>query len=113
MDGDTLIRLQEMVRGVPVAEPVLDYAARLVMATHPEGEEASAPAKRYVRYGASPRAIQTLILAGKVNAILSNRYNVANEDLKRIALPALRHRLVLNGEPQMHKDDADWGLRHA
>ena len=78
---------------------------------YPEGEEASAPAKRYVRYGASPRAIQTLILAGKVNAILSNRYNVANEDLKRIALPALRHRLVLNVEAQLQNVDADSVLR--
>ncbi len=111
MDANTLVRLQGMVRDVPVAEPVLDYAARLVMATHPDGEGVSATAKRYVRYGASPRAIQTLILAGKVNAVLSNRYNVAIDDLRRIALPALRHRLVLNVEAQLQNIDADTVLR--
>lgn len=111
MGGDTLMKLQETVREVPLAEPVLDYAARLVMATHPEGEEGSATAKRYVRYGASPRAIQTLVLAGKVNAILSNRFNVAIEDLKRVALPALRHRLVLNVEAQLQNIDTDTVLR--
>lgn len=106
MDADALIRLQEMVREVPVAEPVLDYAARLVMATHPGGTQA-APSTAYVRYGASPRAIQTLILAGKVNALLSSRYNVSFDDLRRVALPALRHRLVLNVEAQFQNINTD------
>jgi MoxR-like ATPase len=105
MDGPTLVYLQALVREVPIAEPVLDYAARLVMATHPD--EGTATARRFVRYGASPRAIQTLVLAGKINAILSNRYNVAYEDLRRVALPALRHRLVLNVEAQLQSVDAD------
>jgi MoxR-like ATPase len=105
MDGPTLVRLQALVREVPIAEPVLDYAARLVMATHPD--EGTATARRFVRYGASPRAIQTLVLAGKINAILSNRYNVAYDDLRRVALPALRHRLVLNVEAQLQSVDAD------
>ena len=73
-----------MIREVPVAEPVLDYAARLVMATHPEGQDSPDIAKRFVRYGASPRAIQTLVLAGKVNALLSGRYNVSFDDLRRV-----------------------------
>jgi MoxR-like ATPase len=107
MDGATLRGLQELVREVPVAEPVLDYAARMVMATHPEGQEASQAAVRFVRYGASPRAIQALILAGKINAILSNRYNVSFDDLRRVALPALRHRLVLNVEAQLQNVDSD------
>ena len=111
MDAADLVKLQEVVREVPVAEPVLDYAARLVMATHPEGEQASAAARRYVRYGASPRAMQALILAGKVNAVLSNRYNVAIDDLRRVSLPALRHRLVLSVEAQLHNVDADTVLR--
>lgn len=106
MDADALIRLQEMVREVPVAEPVLDYAARLVMATH-AGDPKSAPSTAYVRYGASPRAIQTLILAGKVNALLSGRYNVSFDDLRRVALPALRHRLVLNVEAQFQNVNTD------
>jgi MoxR-like ATPase len=107
LDGESLQRLQEVVRDVPIAEPVLDYAARLVMATHPEGAEAAPAARQYVRYGASPRAIQALILAGKINAILSGRYNVAYEDLRRVMLPALRHRLVLNIEAQLQNVDAD------
>jgi MoxR-like ATPase len=107
IDGESLQRLQAVVRDVPIAEPVLDYAARLVMATHPEGAEAAPAARQYVRYGASPRAIQALILAGKINAILSNRYNVAYEDLRCVMLPALRHRLVLNIEAQLQNVDAD------
>jgi MoxR-like ATPase len=105
MDGPTLVHLQALVREVPIAEPVLDYAARLVMATHPD--DGAQAARRFVRYGASPRAIQTLVLAGKINAILSNRYNVAYDDLRRVALPALRHRLVLNVEAQLQSVDAD------
>ena len=107
MDGQTLISLQEIVREVPVAEPVLDYAARLVMATHPEQPQAIAAARRFVRYGASPRAIQTLILAGKINALLPNRYNVAFEDLRRVCLPGMRHRLVLNVEAQLENVGVD------
>jgi MoxR-like ATPase len=115
MDAPTLQQLQRLVRDVPIAEPVLDYASRLVMATHPEaGTEQSEIrnpkseiAKRYVRYGASPRAIQTLVLAGKVNAILSGRYNVSYDDLRRVLHPALRHRLVLNVEAQLQNVNAD------
>lgn len=107
MDGPTLRHLQATVREVPIAEPVLDYAARVVMRTHPEAPDASQAARRYVRYGASPRAIQALVLAGKVNAILSGRYNVSFDDLRRVALPALRHRLVLNVEAQLQGVNAD------
>jgi MoxR-like ATPase len=119
MDAPTLQQLQRLVRDVPIAEPVLDYASRLVMATHPEpsaGDGTSGQAirntqyevaKRYVRYGASPRAIQTLVLAGKVNAILSGRYNVSYDDLRRVLHPALRHRLVLNVEAQLQNVNAD------
>jgi MoxR-like ATPase len=105
ISSDQLMDLQAVVRDVPVAEPVLDYAARLVMATHPEG--GSAIARKYVRYGASPRAIQALVLAGKVNAIMSGRYNVSYDDLRRVVLPALRHRLVLNVEAQLQNIDTD------
>lgn len=107
MSAETLQRLQALVREVPIAEPVLDYAARLVMATHPEGAQAAQATRRFVRYGASPRAIQTLILAGKINALLSTRYNVSFEDLRRVMLPAMRHRLVLNVEAQLQNVDAD------
>ena len=107
MNGEQLRDLQALVRDVPVAEPVLDYAARLVMATHPEGDVGAAIARRMVRYGASPRAIQALVLAGKVNAIMAGRYNVSYDDLRRVVLPALRHRIVLNVEAQLQSVDAD------
>ena len=107
MDAGTLQQLQQVVRDVPLAEPVLDYATRLVMATHPERPESAGAASRFVRYGASPRALQALILAGKINALLSGRFNVSYDDLRRVALPALRHRLVLNAEAQLAGVDAD------
>lgn len=107
MDASMLQELQQVVREVPTAEPVLDYAARLVMATHPSEPESAPAARRFVRYGASPRAIQALILAGKVNAILSGRYNVSFDDLRRVILPALRHRIVLNVEAQLQSVDTD------
>ncbi len=115
MDAATLQQLQRLVRDVPIAEPVLDYAARLVMSTHPEpaaeankdAQRNSAIAKRYVRYGASPRAMQALVLAGKVNAILSGRYHVSTDDLRRVLLPALRHRVVLNVEAQLQNVNSD------
>jgi MoxR-like ATPase len=107
MDGGTLQQLQQVVRDVPLAEPVLDYATRLVMATHPERPESADATGRFVRYGASPRALQALILAGKINALLSGRFNVSFDDLRRVALPALRHRLVLNAEAQLASVDAD------
>jgi MoxR-like ATPase len=107
MHANTLQELQQIVREVPTAEPVLDYAARLVMATHPDEPESAPAARRFVRYGASPRAIQSLILAGKVNAILSGRYNVSFDDLRRVTLPALRHRIVLNVEAQLQSVDTD------
>jgi len=107
MNGEQLRDLQALVRDVPVAEPVLDYAARIVLATHPSGEGSSAIARKLVRYGASPRAIQSLVLAGKVNAIMSGRYNVSFDDLRRVVLPALRHRVVLNVEAQLQNVDAD------
>jgi MoxR-like ATPase len=107
LNGEQLRDLQALVRDVPVAEPVLDYASRLVLATHPTGEGSSAIARKLVRYGASPRAIQSLVLAGKVNAIMSGRYNVSFDDLRRVVLPALRHRIVLNVEAQLQNVDAD------
>jgi MoxR-like ATPase len=107
LTGDRLIELQEMVRDVPVAEPVLDYVTRLILATHPDDKEGAEIARRYVRYGASPRAVQALVLAGKVNALLSGRYNVALDDIRRVALPALRHRLVLNVEAQLANVSGD------
>src|SRR5205823_15050874 len=90
-----------------VAGPVQDYAIRLVMATHPQGPFATADANKYICFGASPRGAQALVLAGKVRALLEGRYNVSFEDLRRVYLPALRHRILLNFEAQAEGVDSD------
>ncbi len=100
MDGQGIQQWQALVREVLVAPPVQDYAVRLVLATHPGGEFAAPETNRYLRYGASPRAAQALVLAGKVRALLDARYNVGFEDLRQAYLPALRHRILLNFEAQ-------------
>jgi MoxR-like ATPase len=79
---------------------VSDYAVRLVLATHPELPEGVETARRNVRYGASPRAAQAIIVGSKIHAILAGRVNVAFDDVRRVALPALRHRLILNYEAE-------------
>ena len=107
IDGDTLIQMQSLVREVIVAPHVQDYAIRLSLATHPEGPFAAAATNQYVRWGSSPRGAQTLVLAAKVRALLDGRYNVSFEDLRRVYLPALRHRVLLNFEAQAEGIAAD------
>jgi MoxR-like ATPase len=99
-DGETVLAMGALARQVPVASPVSDYAARLTTATHPASDASPETVRRYVSYGASPRAAQALILGGKVTALLAGRYNVAFEDLRAVALAALRHRVLLNFEGQ-------------
>ncbi len=96
--SEMVARGQALVRQVEVAAHVSEYAARLVLATHPGGEHAVADVTRFIRYGASPRAAQALILAGKVRALASGRYAVSFGDVRRFARAALRHRLILNFE---------------
>jgi len=95
-----IVEMQDLARTVPIASHVLSYAARLIIATHPGGKDVPAVTRQYVRYGASPRGMQGLILAGKILALLDGRYNVAFADLRAAALPVLRHRVVLNFEAQ-------------
>ncbi len=90
--------LRDLVREVPMTREIQAHAIHLVLATHPESDRATPLAKKYVRYGASPRGVQALILAGKIYALLDGRYHVAKADLDRAALAALRHRLILNFE---------------
>jgi MoxR-like ATPase len=97
-DGETVVRMVALARELPIAEPVTRYAARLVLNTHPETETAPREVKQFVRHGASPRGLQTLVLAGKIRALLEGRFNVAFEDVKEVALPALRHRVILSYE---------------
>ena len=98
-DAEAIVGAQRVAREVPIADHVLRYAARLVMATHPNRTELDS-VRKYVRYGASPRGLQTLVLAGKVRALLEGRYNVAFEDLAAVAHPALRHRVFLQFEAE-------------
>jgi len=107
LDGAAVLEMQALARRVPVATHVREYAARLVMATHPESEAAADTARRFVRYGASPRGMQALILAGKVRALSQGRFNVAMEDIRALAMPALRHRLILNFEGEAEGADPD------
>jgi MoxR-like ATPase len=110
-DGPTVVAMGTLARQVPVASPVSDYAARLAIATHPESDAAPDVVRRYVRYGSSPRGAQALILGGKVTALLAGRYNVAFEDLRDIALAALRHRVLLNFEAQAEGVSGDEVVR--
>ena len=106
-ERETLLQMGALAREVPVAPTLRTRAVQLIMATHPETLHASAETKRYVRYGASPRAGQSLILAAKIRALLRGRYHVASEDLLAVALPTLRHRVMLSFEAQADGVDAD------
>ncbi len=115
LDGARLLAMKALVRQVPAAPHVVRYAVRLAQATHPEfasgigGTAANIPesVRRYVRYGASPRAVQALILGGKVLALLDGRFNLAYADIKRLALPVLRHRVILNFEAEAENVTGD------
>jgi len=106
-DGAAIVAMQELARAVPIARHVTEAAARLTRATHPDDPNAPDEVRRYVRYGASPRAMQALILAGKITALLDGRYNVAVDDLHAVAYPVLRHRLILGFEAQAEGVTAD------
>jgi MoxR-like ATPase len=99
-DGSSVLELQEIAREIPVASHVSDYAVRLVLASHPDLPEAAESARKHVRFGASPRAAQTIILAAKIHAVLAGRVNVSFDDVRRVALPSLRHRLILSYEAE-------------
>ncbi len=100
LDRETLTGLMNLVREVPIASHVKDYAVRLVLATHPRTETAAPIANQYLRFGSSPRGGQTLLLGGKVRALTQGRFNVSFDDIEAVAAPALRHRLILNFEAE-------------
>jgi len=104
---ERIMEMRELVRKVPLARQIQDYAVRVVLATHPENPEATALSKQFVRYGASPRGLQAIILAAKIRALLEGRYAVSIDDIRHVAPPALRHRLILNfeGEAEGVKPD--------
>lgn len=108
LSRDELLAMQALVRRVPAATHVRDYAIRVLQATHPDSESAPSSVKRFVRTGASPRGVQAMLLAAKVRALLEGRFAAAIEDVKVAARPALRHRLLLSfeGEAEGVQPDA-------
>jgi MoxR-like ATPase len=100
LSREALLELMKLVREVPVASHVKDYAVRLVLATHPKTETAAPIANQYLRFGSSPRGGQTLLLAGKVRALTEGRFNVSFDDIEAVAASTLRHRLILNFEAE-------------
>lgn len=107
MDGEEILHWQQLVRQVVLAKHVQDYIARLILATHPDGPLAPPVTNQYIRWGASPRGAQTIALASKVRALLDGRYNVSFEDIRRVLLPSLRHRVLLNFEAQAEGVEVD------
>src|SRR5207245_9966045 len=106
-DGESLIATQRLARDLLIASHVMDYAARLVMGTHPRLPNSPEVVRQYVRYGASPRAAQGLVLAAKMNAFLSGRLNVSFDDVRSVAPAALRHRIILNVEAEVAGTEPD------
>ena len=107
VDGSTLIDLQQLVQQVPVASHVKDYAVRLVLATHPQTETALEITNQFLRFGSSPRGAQTLLLGAKVRALKEGRFNVSFDDIAAVAIPALRHRLIVNFEAEAEGISSD------
>jgi MoxR-like ATPase len=98
LDADTILKIRDWVREVPIAAAVKDYAARLILATHPRKNGREAAADKHVLYGASPRGLQSVVFAAKARALLAERPNVSFDDIRAVALHSLRHRIILNLE---------------
>ncbi len=107
IDKARIMTMRELVRKVPLARQIQDYAVRVVLGTHPENAEATPKSKQFMRYGASPRGLQSVILAAKIRALLEGRYAVAIDDIRHVAAPALRHRMILNFEGEAEGVKAD------
>jgi MoxR-like ATPase len=107
LDADSILEMKSLVKNVPIATHVKDYAIRLGLASHPHNKFATERTKKYVLYGASPRGVQSLVMAGKVLALIDGRYNVAVDDIRAVAKPALRHRIVLNIKGETEGIDED------
>jgi MoxR-like ATPase len=93
-----IVEMQRLARAVPIAPHVTAYAVSVLSATHPDQPRAPELVREYVRYGASPRGAQALVTAGKIGALLDGRFNVSIDDIRAVAMPALRHRIILNFE---------------
>src|SRR3954449_3444963 len=107
MDGPEILEMRHVARAVPIARPVQSYAIRLTLGSHPTSPYATPLVTKYVRYGASPRAAQALVLAGKISAINRGQAFVSIDDIRAAALPALRHRILLNFEGEADEINTD------
>lgn len=107
LKDETVVQLMGTVRDMPIADHVERYAANLLIATHPESDRATPMVKQYGKYGASPRGLQAMVLGGKVRALLDRRFNVAEDDIRAVAKPALRHRILLNFEGEAEEISTD------
>ncbi len=107
MSGERVLGFRELIREVPIADHVRALASTIIMATHPQWEQAPDSARRFIRYGASPRGAQALVLGAKVRALTQGRFNVSVDDLRALATPALRHRIILNFEGEAEGVDTD------
>ncbi len=107
MDGSEILQWQALIRQVIMADHLRDYIVRLNLATHPEGPFATPITNQYLRWGGSPRGAQTMALAAKVRALLEGRFNVSFEDVRRVYLPAMRHRVIVNFEAQAEGVSSD------
>jgi len=106
-----IVQMQRLARSVPIAPHVTAYAVSVLTATHPDAPRAPELVKQYVRYGGSPRGAQALVLAGKIHALLDGRYNVSVDDVRAVALPALRHRVIRNFEGEAEGITSDAVVR--
>ncbi len=107
VDGEKILAIREMVKEIPIAQPVMSYALKAVMYTHPENTDSPDIAKKYIRFGASPRAAQSIVNSARVRALLEGRYNVSFDDIKYVAYPSLRHRIFMNYEGIAEGMDVD------
>lgn len=108
--GD-ILRMSDLRKEVPIDDEVQQYLVRIVLATHPENERAPEVVKKYVRHGSSPRGAQSILAASRVRALLDGRYHVAREDIDRMAIPAMRHRIILSFEGEAEGKRPDEVLR--
>jgi len=107
LTGAQLVEMRKVVRRVPISREIQDYAIRMLQATHPDTDQSTDMTKKYVRYGGSPRGVQTLILAGKIRALLEGRFAVSIDDIRHVSRPALRHRIMLNFEGEAEGIETD------
>ena len=107
IDAATILQMRQLAREVTLADSVREFAIKVVLGTQPDSQHAPPQVKQFVRYGSSPRGAQAIVGTAKIRALLAGRYHVAIEDIAQVAIPALRHRLILNFEGQAEEIQPD------